>query len=1342
MTRFPFPSNEVERLDSLDKLQILDTESEKEFDSLVRVASLVCEVPIALISLVAHDRQWFKANIGLPGVFETERKLAFCAHTIVQDDLFEVEDALQDPRFRDSDLVLKEPYIRFYAGASLTLSDGANVGTICVIDRRTRKLDDRQREVLRHLAHAAVKLLEGRRALIEERRITAFSHATVSALDDTMSRLKSNELLLNRTGEVAGVGGWKVDLTTQHIEWSKETCRIHGVAPDFVPDLAQAIAFYAPEARDLIQTAVETAMATGAPWDVEAPFLRADGARIWVRSVGEAEFEAGKPVRLFGALQDITKQRMLVDAMQSENKQRRIAQEALEQAQADLQTILDHTPALVVYWDRELRNRFANRASVEWFGLSPEEMRDRHLSQVLGPMAFADMAPRLNSVLSGNSELFEDTITLASGERRQAMFSYTPDTKAGRIDGIYGVISDVTQIKRAEAGQAHALSKLQGVLNAARDFSIIQTNVDGIIELFSPGAERLLGYAAADMVGLFTPAILHLEDELLTRGAALTLEYDRQISGFEVLIAEARDGISVSHDWTYVRKDGMHLPVNLTVTAIRNADGQIDGYLGIAKDISVERDIRSVLANARDQAEQASLAKSQFLANMSHEIRTPMNAVLGMLDLLRYTQLSALQREYADKSRSAASSLLGLLNDILDFSQVEANRIELETAAFSVEALLRDLSTILSSLIGDKDVEVLFSVDPALPPWLMGDVTRLRQVLINLASNALKFTEQGEVSIVISQLRRGEHGSDIRFEVNDTGIGIAADNMNHIFEGFTQAEASTVRRFGGTGLGLTISQRLVCLMGGKLQVESTVGVGSCFHFQVTLAVPAIAPLSLPENTVAPTRLRVLIVDDSPSARTMLSAIITSFGWTAVTAGNASEALTTLDESARAKLAFDAVLIDWRMPGMDGWELAARIRSHSSAAPMVLMVTAHGRDALAERLESERGMLNGFLTKPVTPCMLREAIVAAQAGHVMTTEAQAPPLRLQRLSGLHVLVIDDNAMNLQVARELLLHEGAEVSVANGGALGLSMALEAEPGFDAVLLDIQMPEMDGYACAMRMRSSMRLHSTPIIAMTANVMAREREACMAAGMDAHMGKPIDIDMMVDLLQTHCQASLAQGAVSETTDSTPPAPEPLPGFDQPSFIDLPAALSRLGGNRTLFLSLAVTFSTEAKAFIAALSEQLPSPDIRSAADLLHTFKSAAGIVGAAPLQSYCAALEQQLRHNIHPSDVSRVLAEMGRLVHASIAELANVTAKLADALRAEGTTTSVASPVSLPMRDLLDELALLLKGSNMRALAVMERIELMHGGAHLADLSASVARLDFPAARRHCEQLRAQFS
>ncbi len=327
-----FISNESIRLQSLEELKILDSSPELEFDSLVQVAAAVCKVPISLISLIDRERQWFKANLGLPGVPETARDVAFCSHTIQQEGIFEVEDALADPRFSENRLVTEAPGIRFYAGAPITLSDGNRVGSLCVIDRHKRSLTTHQRDVLHHLAAIAARLLQGRRALIDAQQHGESAHADVVVLNDALQQLRSNELLLNRTGEVAGVGGWKLDLLTQSVEWSRETRRIHGVADDFIPELDRAIDFYAPEARPLISAAVANAMATGEVWDLELPFIRANGQRIWVRAVGEVEFVDGNPVRLFGALQDITKQRAFIDKIAEQHELLRVTLQSIGDA--------------------------------------------------------------------------------------------------------------------------------------------------------------------------------------------------------------------------------------------------------------------------------------------------------------------------------------------------------------------------------------------------------------------------------------------------------------------------------------------------------------------------------------------------------------------------------------------------------------------------------------------------------------------------------------------------------------------------------------------------------------------------------------------------------------------------------------------------------------------------------------------------------------------------------------------------------------------------------------------------------------------------------------------------
>ena len=402
---------------------------------------------------------------------------------------------------------------------------------------------------------------------------------------------------------------------------------------------------------------------------------------------------------------------------------------------------------------------------------------------------------------------------------------------------------------------------------------------------------------------------------------------------------------------------------------------------------------------ALDSAEQANRAKSQFLANMSHEIRTPLNAVLGMLRLLQSTSLTSRQSDYVAKTEGAAKSLLFLLNDILDFSKVEANKMTLDPRAFQLDQVMRDLSVILSASVGSKPVEVLFDIDPRIPQALIGDDLRLQQVLINLAGNAIKFTERGEVVIGLRALAVDDGFARIEVSVRDTGIGIPAEQHARIFDGFSQAEASTTRRFGGTGLGLAICQRLVGLMGGTIQLDSEPGKGSTFSFQVALAVASApqAALALPSDADAvalpaePPRQRALVVDDNATARQVLSEMVMSLGWEVDVADSGALALSLSQQRAEEGRPHDVAFVDWQMPGMDGWETSLKLRQASDlgASTLIMMVTAHGREMLAGRSAAEQANLGGFLVKPVTASMLLDAVRDAQSGS-LDLKGTSPP----------------------------------------------------------------------------------------------------------------------------------------------------------------------------------------------------------------------------------------------------------------------------------------------------------------------------------------------------------------
>jgi PAS domain S-box-containing protein len=1072
------------------------------------------------------------------------------------------------------------------------------------------------------------------------------------------------------------------------------------------------------------------------------------------------------------------------NALTAENAERRAAQESLqtsvgqlafksgqlEQAQQELQTIIDHTPAIVVYWDSTLHNRFANRAYEDWFGTSPQDMRGRHISDIIGAERLGVVLPHLQRVLAGDRQVFESTVTSPSGQVREALFSYVPDIDEGRVKGIYGFISDITQLKQAQSAQAAALARLQGVVEAASDFAILATDLAGQVTLFSTGAERMLGFSAQEILHNPNPVSIYDAGELRQVGAELSAAAGRPIRGFEIFAYPALQQRSSNREWTFVRKDGSRLPVSLTVAALRDQAGTPVGFLGIAQDIGEEKAIRRNLAAARDQAELANVAKSQFLANMSHELRTPMNAILGMLQLLLHTPLSVLQLDYADKTQSAAQSLLVLLNDILDFSKIEADKLMLEDVPFRVDSLMRDLSVVLSASVGERDLEIMFDIDPDLPPMLMGDTLRLRQVLLNLAGNAIKFTQRGDVVVSLAVMAADAARVRVAFSVRDTGIGIAPDHLATVFDGFSQAESSTTRRFGGTGLGLAISQRLVGLMGGSLAVESEPGVGSNFRFTADFARAPGAIEVRP--TVAAVPRRVLVIDDNATARRILVDMAGALGWHGQGADSAAAALDVLRRQvAGSAPAFDTVLIDWRMPACDIWALAGSIRQQAGALPVTILLTvsAHGRARLADISAQQAASVSGFLIKPATASMLFDAVTEAAGGIASLRRTERTMPGSSRLRGLRLLVVDDNAMNQQVARELLSKQGAEIEVADGGLAAVNRVLGAAPPFDLVLMDIQMPDIDGYEATRRIRQDARMQNLPIIAMTANAMSSDRVACLAAGMNDHIGKPINLDSLVATILLHCVRSAGVG-VDGPPPTMPVQTRAGAQADTPeSVIRFEDALQRLGGSRDLYASMVRHFMADAQALLEDLRHSLERGSTAEAANLLHTFKSAAGIVGAHILQSrighHEAVLRAALPGQLPAPQAMAVADDLARLTADAQAQLVPLAAAIGTGLAADAvaenaahvrqtenaalaasTCTAAAAPDAAPaLRAQLDALCGLLAESNMRAVGVFAHIERDYGallGSRLSVLAASMARFDFRQALTACHLLQEELT
>ncbi len=808
------------------------------------------------------------------------------------------------------------------------------------------------------------------------------------------------------------------------------------------------------------------------------------------------------------------------------------------------------------------------------------------------------------------------------GKVRRVLETVAPVIYEGKKSTL-GNLMDITEFYLAREALRESNQRLVDILQFFPD-PTLAIDSKGKVIIWNRAMEKFSGVPAKDMLGKSDyRRVLTSHDENRPILANLAIspdpELERRYANLE------RHGDVISGDIYIKHPNEARTYISTRASVLRDLKGKIIGAIETIRDVTEHKEMENDLEKAKEAAEAATRAKSNFLAHMSHEIRTPMNAIAGLTHLALKTDLSPKQRDYLMKIQSSANSLMNIINDILDLSRIEAGKVEIEATNFRLDNILGNLVDMFSAKAKEKGLGICLRTEPDVPRALEGDSLRIGQLLVNLVSNAVKFTESGEITISTEVIARDGNQVKLRFSVRDTGIGMTEEQQAKLFKPFTQADSSITRRYGGTGLGLNICKQLIDLMGGEISLESKPGAGSTFSFTLTLGVQ---PENHRNGKVVPdalSNLEVLVVDDNPEAEELLQQMITdmSFRVTVVNSG-----IAALKELENPNHSYDLVLLDWRMPDMDGFETARRIRSllHLTKMPKIFIITAYGREEAMHQAK-ELG-LDAFLVKPVGYSVLFNAIMDSffqEAGKSKNSQVQNG--ETEKLRGARVLVVEDNEINQQVAKELLEGFGLKVEIAENGRQSLEMLKRETGTFNAVLMDLQMPEMDGYEATAKIREKYDFSFLPIIAMTAHALDTEIQHCLEIGMNDYVTKPVDPGKLRETLERWIkpQSLPAASTPEEKAPSdvtTTDLPESLPG------IDVQSALERLMGNRKLFNRLLGNFLNEYANAAEQIRSSLGSEDSESARRLVHTFKGVSGNLSATELYAIAVALETEIRN------------------------------------------------------------------------------------------------------------------
>ena len=1043
------------------------------------------------------------------------------------------------------------------------------------------------------------------------------------------SELQDSQANLKRTQAVAQIGSWVCDYRFNTLMGSEEAYNILGIplGTTFTP--REFFQFVDPEDRERVWAAWHATPKSGV-FNVEHRIHIADQTK-WVIQRAEIERnESGEATRAIGMVQDISSIKA--------------ATEALRHREEVFSAIVGQADSGIILIDIEgLQFIEFNDAACNHLGYSREEFARLSVYDIQAGLERHDVDQLVATILERGGNAFENRQRCKDGSVRDFWISVKA-IEVGSCRRLSAVWTDITERKEVEKNLATSQERLE-VAQSAAGVGFWETDLDSNRTWWSSETEKLYGLAPGSFAGNSDAWLKQVHPDDIAAVNHTLGEYRHRREPFEIEFRIIRSdgdlrwlssrGRVIFADEHPVRVLG----VTFDITERRLASEELENYRTRLEELVAERTLE--LAEARDAAQAANRSKSSFLANMSHEIRTPMNAIIGLTHMLHRDTSDARQRSQLEKISGAANHLLGIINDILDFSKIEAGKMTLESADFDVDRIVTNACTLVTNKVQEKGLELVADIS-ALPPALTGDGLRIGQILLNFLSNAVKFTEKGSVVLRASIIAEAPPGMTVRFEVQDTGIGMTMEQCNRLFHAFEQADASTTRKFGGTGLGLTISKRLAELMGGRIGVDSKPGQGSTFWLELPLVRAAQQRRrSTPQILVHGTR--TLIVDDIEDARNSLAATLRELGAVAECASAGREAIERVIAADQSDAAFSLILLDWQMPGMDGIEVAQRLLELPLQVRPVVFLVSGTLGAPSEDL-AEYG-LAGFIAKPMTPSSL---LVALERFHDMQEQTRQEggvdepgmpddfaSLR-QSIAGHRVLLAEDNPLNQEVALDLLNEVGLQVDVADDGLQALHLAESND--YKLILLDVQMPNMDGLEACRRIRQLPRHRNTPVVAMTANAFEEDRNTALGAGMVDHIAKPVDPQLLYRTLARW----LNHANDDADTGNQRAAANPIPADAYIPGVDLTIALRSTLGNREKLNRLIERFVSNHAGDARKLEEQLEKNNPQEARLIAHSLKGTGATLGLTGISEIAATIEQGIAQGKSVAELAAAASEL----------------------------------------------------------------------------------------------------